>query len=107
MAAPLFLPVTVPLMGLRLHRYRFSAGILTPLRRPWSTTAESAGLQEELSTVDKTTVASSARYSLKYPIWDDPDYRKWKDKEDEILSDIEPITILTKEILHSGRYFLC
>lgn len=34
---------------------------------------------------------------------DEPEYRKWKDKEDEILNDIEPILLLTKEILHSPR----
>ncbi|PKA49901.1 Protein DCL, chloroplastic [Apostasia shenzhenica] len=37
--------------------------------------------------------------------WEDhPDYRRWKDKEDEILRDIEPIMFLTKDILHSDRY---
>ncbi|KAJ6804086.1 protein DCL, chloroplastic [Iris pallida] len=35
---------------------------------------------------------------------DHPDFRRWKDKEEEILSDIEPITLLAKEILHSDRY---
>ncbi|XP_010943194.1 protein DCL homolog, chloroplastic [Elaeis guineensis] len=35
---------------------------------------------------------------------DHPEYKKWKDREEEILDDIEPITILTKEILHSDRY---
>ncbi|XWS21240.1 hypothetical protein CRYUN_Cryun30bG0038400 [Craigia yunnanensis] len=29
--------------------------------------------------------------------------RKWKDKEEEILRDIEPIVLLTKEILHPDR----
>ncbi|KAL8490087.1 hypothetical protein ACS0TY_025834 [Phlomoides rotata] len=35
---------------------------------------------------------------------DDPDFRKWKDQEAEILDDIEPIICLAKEILHSDRY---
>lgn len=35
---------------------------------------------------------------------DDLNYRKWKDKEDEILRDIQPITFLAKDILHSDRY---
>ncbi|XP_020267007.1 protein DCL, chloroplastic [Asparagus officinalis] len=35
---------------------------------------------------------------------DHPDYRRWKDREEEILKDIQPITILTKYILHSDRY---
>lgn len=39
------------------------------------------------------------------PRLDDPnDDRNWKEREAEILSDIEPITKLTKEILHSDRY---
>ncbi|KAF5183964.1 Dcl protein [Thalictrum thalictroides] len=33
-----------------------------------------------------------------------PDYRQWKDKEDEILQDIEPIVTLAKEIIHSDKY---
>lgn len=35
---------------------------------------------------------------------DHPDYRRWKDKEEEILVDIEPIKFRTKDILHSVRY---
>lgn len=36
---------------------------------------------------------------------DDSDYyRNWRVKEEEILQDIEPITLLAKEILHSDRY---
>jgi len=36
---------------------------------------------------------------------DDPDdHRKWRDKEEEILRDIEPVILLTKEILHSDRF---
>ncbi|XP_071731416.1 protein DCL, chloroplastic-like [Rutidosis leptorrhynchoides] len=34
----------------------------------------------------------------------DPDYRKWKDKEAQIFLDIDPITLLIKDILHSNRY---
>lgn len=36
--------------------------------------------------------------------FDDPDYRVWKDSEEEILREIEPITLLAKDILHSKRY---
>ncbi|KAJ0984369.1 hypothetical protein J5N97_002725 [Dioscorea zingiberensis] len=35
---------------------------------------------------------------------DHPEYRKWKDREAEILEDIEPIVFLAKEIIHSDRY---
>lgn len=37
---------------------------------------------------------------------DEINFRKWKDKEDEILQDIEPITFLAKDIIHSDRYDL-
>ncbi|CAN6482403.1 unnamed protein product [Victoria cruziana] len=32
------------------------------------------------------------------------EYKRWKEKEEEILVDIEPITLLAKNILHSDRY---
>ncbi|KAL8230934.1 hypothetical protein R6Q57_000712 [Mikania cordata] len=51
----------------------------------------------------KTTYDEKA--SLRPPKCEhDPDYRKWKDKEAEILLDIDPITLLIKDILHSDRY---
>lgn len=46
----------------------------------------------------------STKEPPRYQRWDDPDFRKWKDKEDEILRDIEPTVSLAKEILHSDRY---
>ncbi|XP_072970195.1 protein DCL homolog, chloroplastic isoform X1 [Typha angustifolia] len=40
-------------------------------------------------------------------VWlDEPEYKRWKDKEKEILNDIEPITTLTKEILHSNSRYM-
>ncbi|KAF5444858.1 hypothetical protein F2P56_033955 [Juglans regia] len=104
MAAPLLLR-GLPLLRLRLHQHQYSAaaGIFSTPRRPWCTAAEPSGADESLSSTDKSTPAWSAGDPPKYPRWDDPDYR-WKDKEAEILKDIEPITSLTKEILHSGRY---
>ncbi|KAG0486006.1 hypothetical protein HPP92_008101, partial [Vanilla planifolia] len=37
--------------------------------------------------------------------WEEhPEYRRWKNKEEEILRDIEPIMFLTKDILHSDKY---
>ncbi|KAL5707061.1 hypothetical protein ACHQM5_025156 [Ranunculus cassubicifolius] len=42
---------------------------------------------------------------IKFIKWEDsPEYRQWKDREAEILQDIEPIVLKTKEILHSKRY---
>ena len=34
----------------------------------------------------------------------DLDFQKWRKKEEEILRDIEPITSLTNEMLHSDRF---
>ena len=34
----------------------------------------------------------------------DLDFQKWRKKEEDILRDIEPITSLTNEILHSDRF---
>ncbi|XP_057986872.1 uncharacterized protein LOC110663680 isoform X2 [Hevea brasiliensis] len=103
MAALLFLR-GIPFLRVRLGRQRLAAGTLSPLRHPWSSTADPTKVDEEVSTAGKTTAVLSARDPPNYPRWDDPDYRKWKDKEEEILRDIEAIVTLTKEILHSDRY---
>jgi hypothetical protein len=107
MAAPLFLRA-IPLLSLRLHHHhhRLAASILAPARRPWCSAAEPSRGDENLSSADNITAAWGARDSVspKYHRWNDDEYRKWKDKEDEILRDIEPIASLTKEILHSERY---
>lgn len=102
MAAPLLLR-GIPLLRLRLHHHRLAAGIFATPRRPWCTAAEQNRADESLSPADNPTAAWSARDPPKHPRWEDPDYRQWKDKEDEIRRDIEPITSLTKEILHSDR----
>lgn len=98
---------SLPLLRLRLHvhRQRLAVGLIAPSRRPWCTSsaAESTRPDEKLSSADDTTAFLRVNDSPKFPRWDDPDYRRWKDKEEEILNDIEPIVSLTKEILHSGR----
>lgn len=109
MAAPLLRGL--PLLRHRLHlrRRRLTLGSLS-LRRPWSTSEESIPPEDKTgpSTTPQTTTIPglSVRYSLAKPrtSWDDPDYRKWKDKETEILEDIEPVICLAKEIIHSNRY---
>ncbi|XWS14748.1 hypothetical protein CRYUN_Cryun35bG0034900 [Craigia yunnanensis] len=104
MASPLLLK-GIPLLRPRLQRYnRLAAGLLSAPRRPWCAAAESAGHEEEVSSTEKSSVVLSVRDPPKYRRWDDPDYRKWKAKEEDILRDIEPIISLTKEILHSDRY---
>ncbi|XP_021285265.1 protein DCL homolog, chloroplastic [Herrania umbratica] len=103
--AALLLLKGFPLLRLRLQHYNpLAAGLLSAPRRPWCTTAESAGHEEEVSSAEKSSTVLSVTDPPKYHRWGDPDYRKWKDKEEEILRDIEPIISLTKEILHSDRY---
>ena len=101
MAAPLLLR-GFPLLRLRLHQHhRLAAGLLT--RRPWCAAAELTRPDENVSFSDQSAAVFGVKDLPKNPRWDNPDFRKWKDKEDEIMRDIEPITFLTKEILHSDR----
>ncbi|KAG4157876.1 hypothetical protein ERO13_D02G090400v2 [Gossypium hirsutum] len=86
MAAPL-LRKGIPLLRLRLQRYNLlAAGIPPSPSRPWCAAAESTGLEEEVSSAEKSSAVPS------------------KDKEEEILRDIQPIISLAREILHSNRY---
>ncbi|KAF7140150.1 hypothetical protein RHSIM_Rhsim06G0055000 [Rhododendron simsii] len=104
MAAPLFLR-GVPLLRLRLHQHRcFAAAILTP--RPQSAVPEpsTANPDEHKSCSSQSTATLGVKDPPKYPRLNDLEYRKWKDKEDEILRDVGPIILLTKDILHSDRY---
>ncbi|XP_075668154.1 protein DCL homolog, chloroplastic [Castanea sativa] len=112
MAAPLLFRA-IPLRSLRLHLHhhhhrRLAAPIFAPTRRPCCSAAEPSRSEENLSSADNTTAAAwkarDSQSSNYHHRWDDDEYRKWKDKEDEILSDIEPISSLTKQILHSNRY---
>ncbi|XVF64119.1 hypothetical protein PTKIN_Ptkin09bG0141700 [Pterospermum kingtungense] len=103
-AAPLLLK-GVPLLRLRLQRCNLIAdGVLSAPRCPCCV-AEPVWREEMVSTSAETsTGVLGVRDPPKYHRCDDPDYRKWKNKEEEILRDIEPIISLTKEILHSDRY---
>lgn len=101
MAAPLLF------RGLPLMRFRPAARLLCPPHVAFCSAAPSEPTQPEeklSSAVDNSTTLLTVKEPPKYHRWDDPDYRKWKDKEGEILRDIEPILFLAKEILHSRRY---
>ncbi|KAH9758134.1 DCL protein (DUF3223) [Citrus sinensis] len=101
MAAPMLF------RGLPLLRFRPAARLLGLPRVTFCSAAPSEPTQpeEKLSSADNnTTTLLTVKEPPKYHRWADPDYRKWKDKEDEILRDIEPILFLAKEILHSRRY---
>ncbi|XP_050365053.1 protein DCL, chloroplastic [Argentina anserina] len=99
---------SLSLLRVRLHHHRIGFGLASaPTRRFFCT--ESIRAAEESSSsssADSSTLRGvlSVNEAPKYPRWDDPDYCKWKDKEGEILRDVEPIVLLAKEILHSDRY---
>lgn len=97
MAAPLLLR-GLPLLRLRLsyqrHHYPPSFVLLSP--KLFSAASESAQPSD--------AALLSAKDPPKYPRWPDPDYRKWKDQETQILKEIEPVIYLAKEIIHSDRY---
>ncbi|XP_039032973.1 protein DCL homolog, chloroplastic-like [Hibiscus syriacus] len=95
----------IPLLQLQLQRYnRFSAEIVSSSLRLWRVASESTDHQEEVSSMEKSSSVLTERDLPKYHRWDDPDYKKLKDKEDEILRDIESIISLVKDIVHSNRY---
>ncbi|KAL3514447.1 hypothetical protein ACH5RR_027164 [Cinchona calisaya] len=110
MAAPLLRGL--PLLRHCLHHHHHHHHHLTLASlslRPRSTSAEST--RPDYNTATQTTTTTTIpelgpRNPLLKPTryWDSPDYRKWKDKESEILEDIEPIISLAKEIIHSNRY---
>ncbi|KAM6543046.1 hypothetical protein CsatB_007493 [Cannabis sativa] len=108
MANPILLRGS-PLLRLRLqlYHYRLSPSFISPPR--WhllSTAAIDSTRPEEKASSSTANSGSlhSVKDSPKYQRWNDADYRQWKNKEDEILKDISPIILLTKDILHSGMY---
>ncbi|KAK1405769.1 Protein DCL, chloroplastic [Heracleum sosnowskyi] len=102
MAAPLLLR-TIPLFRHRLQPLRLAVAVSLLTRRPCSTLTRpdeyfSPALHNDsLSRVKDESLSHSTRI-------DDPDYRKWKDKEQEILNDVKPITLFAKDLIHSSRY---
>ncbi|KAI9106970.1 hypothetical protein K1719_022498 [Acacia pycnantha] len=109
MAGPLLLrDVLFP--HFRLHNdRRFVAGIAateTPHRilccAP--TNSEPGHADEKANYAAQISKMLRTKDLVNHPRLDDFDYRKWKDKEEDILKDIEPIVRLTKDILHSRRY---
>ncbi|CAA7036716.1 unnamed protein product [Microthlaspi erraticum] len=101
---------TLPLLrnGFLNHRHQVcvaAAGFLSHRRRLWCSLADKPQLRED----DSPGEGSAAAMNFKPPVdeswrYEDPDYRKWKNLETEILQDIEPIVLLAKDILHSDRY---
>ncbi|KAK9097328.1 hypothetical protein Sjap_022825 [Stephania japonica] len=102
-AASLLLRGLPLLLRLRLHHHRVSAArFLNTL-----TTRPSYCAASDLSNPNNDTSAGAAAGAGERPRFfrkDSPEYHQWKASESEILRDIEDITMLTKEILHSERY---
>lgn len=112
MAAAPLLGRALPHLRLHLHlQTTLPAAVCLLVRRPChTTTAEESPrpIRKAPSTTtydEKASVLSVKSHPPKDSRWEnDHDYRKWKDKEVEILLDIDPITLLIKDILHSDRY---
>ncbi|KAL1821892.1 hypothetical protein DCAR_0418326 [Daucus carota subsp. sativus] len=102
MAAPLLLR-SIPLFRHRLQPHRLAVAATLLTRRPCSTLTRP---DEYCSpTLPSDTLSRAKSESLSHPARiDDPDYRKWKEKEKEILEDIKPLILFAKDIIHSSRY---
>ncbi|MBA0710917.1 hypothetical protein Golax_010169 [Gossypium laxum] len=69
MAAPL-LRKGIPPLHLRLQRHNLLvAGILLSTRRPWCTIVESARLEEEVSSTEKSSTVPSVKDPKKDVLW--------------------------------------
>ncbi|XP_045827172.1 protein DCL homolog, chloroplastic [Trifolium pratense] len=107
MASPLLLRQT--LLRSCFHNYKhFTIGAVTARHRLWCSAAitpPSNKPNDKPNYLNNTLNLRRDNYSsINLHFENEPDYRKWKDKENEILDDIEPIILLTKEILHSPKY---
>lgn len=109
MAAPLLLRHAL-LLRACFHNYKhFTVRTVTARHRLWCSAAAinppSEKPNDKPNSVNNTLNRSDVYPSSNIRLEDEEsDYRKWKDKEDEIFNDIEPIIVLTKEILHSSKY---
>lgn len=92
------------LSRIRVHNYQpITGGIGATTERAWRSNAYWGLPDERVCGVNPVTLRASSPTPSELSR-DDPDYRKWRNKEEEILRDIEPILMLTKHILHSPRY---
>ncbi|CAA2982245.1 DCL, chloroplastic [Olea europaea subsp. europaea] len=102
--------MAAPLIGapplLRFHQPHFQVATRLLTHRSRCCAIDLTRPDKASSSACQTAAAAalSAKDPPKYLRRDDPEFGKWKQKEAEILKDIEPIIYLTKEILHSNRY---
>ncbi|XP_057429387.1 protein DCL homolog, chloroplastic-like [Lotus japonicus] len=95
MAAPLLRRQVLLLRGCFQNH---TAGAVAARHRKWFSAATNSPSNEAEA---EEKVSPSTTFNLRE---NDPDSRKWRDIEEEILRDIEPIVLLAKDILHSPRY---
>uniref|UniRef100_A0A803NAJ1 DCL protein n=2 Tax=Chenopodium quinoa TaxID=63459 RepID=A0A803NAJ1_CHEQI len=107
MAAPPLLR-GLPLLRLRLflhNHHKLTAVFITPIRHRFCSAASSESTRSEEDVYSSASELLRVKEPPKlFDGIDELNYRKWKDKEDEILRDIEPVTFLAKDIIHSNRY---
>lgn len=103
-AAALLFARGIPLLPLRLRRIQPSVLFLFPSLGRTSFCTATDSYEKVASSASDSTAVCSSKDPSQYFRSDHPDYRRWKDKEEEILKDIEPITFHIKQILHSTRY---
>ncbi|CAN0873067.1 Protein DCL homolog, chloroplastic [Linum grandiflorum] len=103
MAAALRILRGIPL--LRLQHHRLATATLPLLQRTLcSTPSEATSLDNDAAAAEKSNAPLINHGLSNSSSLHDPDYRKWREIEDKILSDIEPTVCLAQEILHSNRY---
>ncbi|KAF8410118.1 hypothetical protein HHK36_002640 [Tetracentron sinense] len=100
MAAPMLLR-GIPRLRFRLQ-LRTSADFFTTVGRPSFCSAIEPSQPHDGETPG--TRSAKGKDPPKFAPGENPNFKKLKDREAEILRDIEPITSLAKEILHSNRY---
>ncbi|KMT19168.1 hypothetical protein BVRB_1g015620 [Beta vulgaris subsp. vulgaris] len=105
-APPLVRGMPLLRLRLRLHNHhRLTLNLFAPRPHPLCSSASSGLTTSEEDVLSSATQLLRVKQPPKlFDRIDDANYRKWKDKEDQILRDIEPITLLAKDIIHSDRY---
>ncbi|KAG9440325.1 hypothetical protein H6P81_020490 [Aristolochia fimbriata] len=109
MASSLSLLKQIPFFPLRCAvRHAASRSILLFLSSTRRAASSETSLPRDGVAAAAATAESAATWGANDPAHfsrpEHPDYRRWKDREEEILKDIEPVTFLAKEILHSKKY---
>ncbi|XP_068657546.1 protein DCL, chloroplastic [Aristolochia californica] len=108
MAYSLSLLKQIPFFALRCPVPRATSRCILLFFSPTRRASSETSLPRDNVAPAAATADSAATWGDKDPLnfsrSEHPDYRRWKDREEEILKDIEPVTFLAKEIIHSKKY---